>query len=200
MHLPLHLLYQACNTAPGFVYLALGDPLQKRNDYHAGWIKFTEDADIPTTMGELSEKKVGNLFRRPSEIYHLDFFLPRSKVPSLHLSHTLKPFTNRIRYAPEVVDMPDRLAKDLASAKTLASLLEDEYDRIRRPPLREEAPSQKDSSDPAVQSAPTDDTLMVTNNLDQGLDEDAPKSRGNEAVERHIEELIPTSKRVVPWT
>ena len=43
---------------PGFIYLALGDPLQKRNYYRAGWIKFSDDADMPTIMAELSEKKV----------------------------------------------------------------------------------------------------------------------------------------------
>ena len=43
---------------PGFVYLALGDPMQKRNYYRAGWIKFTEDADVPSVISTLSEKKV----------------------------------------------------------------------------------------------------------------------------------------------
>jgi hypothetical protein len=50
------------------VYLALGDPLQKRNYYRAGWIKFEEDTDMPTVMTELAEKKVGNLFRRSGAI------------------------------------------------------------------------------------------------------------------------------------
>lgn len=43
---------------PGFVYLALGDPLQKRNYYRAGWLRFRDDADMSTVMAELSEKKV----------------------------------------------------------------------------------------------------------------------------------------------
>lgn len=43
---------------PGFIYLALGDPLQKRNYYRAGWLRFTDDADMSSTMSELSEKKV----------------------------------------------------------------------------------------------------------------------------------------------
>ena len=69
-------------------------------------------------------------------------------------------------------------------------MLEDEYDRIRRPPSREDAPSQEGPLDPGSQSAPPDDTLMVDSNLDQDLDEDAPKSRGSEAVERRIEKVI----------
>lgn len=43
----------------GFVYLALGDPMQKRNYYRAGWIKFTEDADMEKGLTSLGEKKVG---------------------------------------------------------------------------------------------------------------------------------------------
>lgn len=107
----------------------------------------------------------------------------------LHLSHNIKPFTSRIRYAPEVASRPDRLAKDLASARTLASLLEDEYDRIRRPPPRDLLP-QDGSSEPNVPSESTEDTLMGGGSLDQDPNEDAPKSRGSEAVEQRIEKVI----------
>jgi hypothetical protein len=40
------------------MYLALGDPLQKRNYYRAGWLRFHDDADMSAVMAELSEKKV----------------------------------------------------------------------------------------------------------------------------------------------
>jgi hypothetical protein len=108
----------------------------------------------------------------------------------LHLSHNLKPFVNRIRYAPEVASRPDRLAKDLASAKSLASLLEDECDRVRRSPPRDDAPPPDGTLEPDIQSGPTQDTLMANGSLDQDPDEDAPKSRGSEAVERRIEKVI----------
>lgn len=49
---------QACGKLPGYMYLALGDPLQKRNFYRAGWLRFTDDADMAHIMAELSEKKV----------------------------------------------------------------------------------------------------------------------------------------------
>jgi hypothetical protein len=52
------LIPQACSHLPGFIYLALGDPLQKRNYYRAGWIRFRDDADMAAVMSELSEKKV----------------------------------------------------------------------------------------------------------------------------------------------
>ena len=40
------------------MYLALGDPLQKRNYYRAGWIRFCDDADMTAVMNELTDKKV----------------------------------------------------------------------------------------------------------------------------------------------
>ena len=40
------------------MYLALGDPLQKRNYYRAGWLRFKDDTDMSAAMVELSEKKV----------------------------------------------------------------------------------------------------------------------------------------------
>jgi hypothetical protein len=69
-------------------------------------------------------------------------------------------------------------------------LLEDEYGRIRRPPPREDAISQNDPSDPAAPSGSADDTLMTDSSLDQYPDDDGPKSRGSEAVERRIEKVI----------
>lgn len=49
---------QACSKVPGFIYIALGDPLQKRNYYRAGWLRFRDDADMGAVLSELSEKKV----------------------------------------------------------------------------------------------------------------------------------------------
>lgn len=108
----------------------------------------------------------------------------------LHLNHNLKPFTNRIRCAPEIASRPDLIAKDLVNAKTLAPLLEDEYDRIRRPPPSQDDLSQGNILDPAAQSLPTGDTHMADSLPEQDPDEDAPKSRGSEAVERRIEQVI----------
>lgn len=67
------ILSQACGSIPGVVYLALGDPLQKRNYYRAGWLKFRDDADMPTVLTELAEKKVGWLCTRSEIIAHNRF-------------------------------------------------------------------------------------------------------------------------------
>jgi hypothetical protein len=51
---------------PGLIYIALGDPLQKRNYYRTGWLRFREDEDMSAVMAELSEKKVLHPFLSPS--------------------------------------------------------------------------------------------------------------------------------------
>jgi hypothetical protein len=49
---------QACRSVPGFIHLALGDPLQKRHYYRAGWMKFQDDADMQKAVVQVGEKKV----------------------------------------------------------------------------------------------------------------------------------------------
>lgn len=51
---------QVCSKIPGFIYLALGDPMQKRNYYRCGWIRFSEDADVGDVLAKLGEAKVGD--------------------------------------------------------------------------------------------------------------------------------------------
>lgn len=43
---------------PNFVYLALGDTMQKRNYYRAGWLKFDSEAQMGSVIDKLSEEKV----------------------------------------------------------------------------------------------------------------------------------------------
>lgn len=60
--------FQVCAKIPGFVYLALGDPLQKRNFYRAGWIRFRDDTDMGSVIAELGEKKVPH-FLLPNNMF-----------------------------------------------------------------------------------------------------------------------------------
>jgi hypothetical protein len=112
------------------VYVALGEPMQKRQFYRAAWIKFREDADMVSVMNELHDKKVEGF--------------------KLHVTHLLKPFVNRIRYAPEIASKPDRMAKDLANARALAARLEEEYETLRTaevPPPGAAAPANEEKKD-----------------------------------------------------
>ncbi|KAI0771991.1 hypothetical protein BD413DRAFT_604124 [Trametes elegans] len=156
---------------PGFIHLALGDPLQKRNYYRAGWIKFSEDADMSTIMAELSEKKVEGF--------------------KLHVAHITKPFITRVRFTPEVASKPDRLAKDLENAKKLAAILEDEYMKLRKAKV-DEKPQNGDeasaSANGAKVEAPNEDTTMADATADS--EDPDPREMGSEAVERRVEKVL----------
>ncbi|KAJ7727954.1 hypothetical protein B0H16DRAFT_1383253 [Mycena metata] len=154
-------LEDACSKVPGFIYIALGDPLQKRNYYRAGWLRFRDDADMGAVLAELSEKKIEGF--------------------KLHITHNVKPFTNRIRYAPEVSSRPDRMEKDLANAKALAAKLEGDAAELQR--LKTGAESTKGG-----ETAEGEDVSMEVVDGEEGDLE--PRDRGSEAVERRIEKVL----------
>jgi len=159
-------LEEACGKIPGFVYLALGDPLQKRNYYRAGWLKFRDDADMPTVMAELTDKKIEGF--------------------KLHVAHNTKPFTGRIRYAPEVASKPDRIAKDLANAKTLAAILEEEYETLRKLKIQ----SKPENGNDAPNGDATNPDVAMSDATGAADEDPEPKERGSEAVERRIEKVM----------
>ncbi|KAI0663173.1 hypothetical protein C8Q70DRAFT_908268 [Cubamyces menziesii] len=164
-------LEEFISKLPGFIYLALGDPLQKRNYYRAGWIKFSDDADMPTIMAELSEKKIEGF--------------------KLHVAHITKPFVTRVRYTPEVASKPDRMAKDLENAKKLAAIMEEEYVRLVRAKLDEKPPKEGEPSNSAggdKPEAPNEDTTMRDSTADS--EDPEPREMGSEAVERRIEKVL----------
>ncbi|OBZ77035.1 Pre-rRNA-processing protein ESF2 [Grifola frondosa] len=159
-------LEDACGKIPGFVYLALGDPLQKRNYYRAGWLRFREDADMSTVMAELSDKKIEGF--------------------KLHVAHITKPFTSRIRYAPEVASKPDRLSKDLANVKALVAILEEEAATLRKASVNKTLEKTGEASTNGDVEMPPVDVAEA------GDDEEdlEPRELGSEAVERRIEKAM----------
>ncbi|KAK2462296.1 hypothetical protein APHAL10511_005602 [Amanita phalloides] len=159
-------LEEACSRIPGFVYLALGDPLQKRNFYRAGWLRFRDDAEMTMVMAELSEKKIEGF--------------------KLHVTHNQRPFVNKIRFTPEVASRPERIARDLANAKVLAEILEDEASRIRSakvPPLN----VPKTEGEGALNTEQSDVAMAPPEGEDE---EPEPLERGSAAVERRIEKVM----------
>ena len=94
---------------------------------------------------------------------------------------------NRIRYAPEVASRPDRLAKDLANAKTLATLLEDEAAKLRSVKLPLPQPTFTNGDDAVVKKEDSDATMAAPDEEDE---ESEPKERGSDAVERRIEKVM----------
>lgn len=94
---------------------------------------------------------------------------------------------NRIRYAPEVASRPDRLVKDLANAKILASLLEDEAARLRSVKLPLPPPAFTNGDDVGMKKEDADTTMASPADEDE---ESEPKERGSDAVERRIEKVM----------
>lgn len=93
---------------------------------------------------------------------------------------------NKIRFTPEVASRPDRIAKDLGSAKMLAEILEDEAARVRsaQVPLLN-APKVDDDE---TQGTEQSDVAMVPPDVED--EEPEPLERGSAAVERRIEKVM----------
>ncbi|KAF8709348.1 hypothetical protein RHS03_02885, partial [Rhizoctonia solani] len=105
-------LEQALNTISGFVYVTFGEPTFKKNFYRAAWIRFADDADMDQVMNSLSELKIDNF--------------------KLHTTRIVRPFTGRARITPSAACHPQRLTKDLARAKQLAHIYEEESRALNR--------------------------------------------------------------------
>ncbi|KAF8307293.1 hypothetical protein DL93DRAFT_2143326 [Clavulina sp. PMI_390] len=182
-------LEKICRNVNGFVHLALGDTMQKRNYYRAGWIKFDDDADMTVVIDRLSEEKIEGF--------------------KLHVTHSTRPFSSRARYAPEASRRPERIAKDLENIKRLAALLEQEaYDLEKLPEKLDEPRFLPKSKGGELPDEPAPETNEFTeaarkaqakaqakNELDKmALDDDdaarEPKDRGSVAVEERLTRLI----------
>ena len=100
--------------------------------------------------------------------------------------HDVRPFINRIRYAPEVASKPERLEKDLANAKCLATILE-EGAPLRRTKVKTEDEPPHES----IQSEEQTDAVMAIPESADDIDDDPePKENGSAAVEQKIEKII----------
>ncbi|KAG8963969.1 hypothetical protein FRC03_002400 [Tulasnella sp. 419] len=97
---------EVISDLPGFMYLALGDPMQKRNYYRCGWIRFADDIDVADTVAKLTDIKVDG-FR-------------------LQVTHSTRPFVSKARVAPSIASQPERVIKDLENMRKLAVILEHE--------------------------------------------------------------------------
>lgn len=107
----------------------------------------------------------------------------------MHVTHNQRPFSNRIRFAPEVASKPDRLEKDLDNAKTLAAILEEEDARLRKAKVKP-AGQFKDAEVLADDQADTVMTAPEVEEEENDPEDPEPKERGSDAVERRIEKIM----------
>ncbi|KAI0313252.1 hypothetical protein OF83DRAFT_1165659 [Amylostereum chailletii] len=155
-------LEQALKHIPGFMYIALTDPMQKKNFYRSAWIRFRDDADMSAVMSEMGDKKIEGF--------------------KLHTIHVTTPLRSKIRTTPEAVSRPDRVEKDLANIKVLANILETEYLNVRRLP-------EKPNDAPADWEKTQIESDILLEEVNDPEDPE-PKERGTDAVERRIEKLV----------
>lgn len=105
----------------------------------------------------------------------------------MHVTHNTKPFVNRVRYAPEVASRPDRLQKDLESAKALAAVLEDEAAKLRQfKPEKPRKPEGEADGDVEVKEEDGDAAMAEV----EAIEEEEPAERGSDAVERKVAKLM----------
>lgn len=93
----------------------------------------------------------------------------------------MKPFVNRVRYVPEVASRPDRIEKDLANVKILASILEEECATL----YKSSASSTGDDGMDANGGTRPEDVGVQADNEDDPL-----REAGSEAIERRIEKIM----------
>lgn len=98
----------------------------------------------------------------------------------------MKPFTNRIRFTPDLASRPERLEKDLANAKILTTQLEEEATKLRHLKI-----SELEMKPRVNDEAKTDeDTAMASPEETEEEPELEPRERGSEAIERRIEKIM----------
>lgn len=155
-------------TLSGFKYVAIGDPVQKRQFYRSAWVAFEFEEDIKKAITELESKKIQN-FRLP-------------------VVQTSEPFTARIRYTPPAANKLARMEKDLDQAKRLAAVLEARAVEVAnyKPLFPVGAPLEQAGKDEAADEDPL---KAESNEMDQSGQEDLDASRGSKAVESRIDKI-----------
>ncbi|KAG8820997.1 hypothetical protein FRC19_008315 [Serendipita sp. 401] len=153
-------LEEVLSTFSGFKYVAIGDPVQKRQFYRSAWIAFEDNNDVSKAQGELETKKIDN-FRLPVAI-------------------TSDPYIAKVRYTPTAANKLPRMEKDLEQAKRLAAVFETQAAELAtfKPifpigaPLNAEPLKNEDDGENEVAMA-----------------EDIDPARGTKAVEERIDKV-----------
>ena len=107
----------------------------------------------------------------------------------MHVAHNVRPFVNRMRYAPEVASKPDRLEKDLADAKKLASILEAEAAALRKMKVKVATVIQDDSMDGSTNKESNQEKISAHDDINDPDDQE-PMENGSDAVDRRIEKIM----------
>ncbi|PVF96753.1 hypothetical protein CPB86DRAFT_736235 [Serendipita vermifera] len=149
-------------ACPGFKYVAVGDPVQKRHFYRSAWAIFDSDEAVQRASSSLTEQKI---------------------EPSLLISPSVEPLISKIRYTPQLASDPDRMEKDLMQAKQLAAVLESRAAEaaVYKPVFPVGTPA-------SVEAPPTEQTSQE---LEESAGDDVGTDtfKGTQAVEERISKL-----------
>jgi len=104
--LPREALEDHLRSQPGFLYVALLEPIVQRKWHRSGIAVFTPGTDVRAAVGALDGKSFGEFV--------------------LHLSVMEHPSTTRLRVAPESASALERLSHDLGRARQLVAQFEQE--------------------------------------------------------------------------
>ncbi|OXG51481.1 arsenite-resistant protein ASR2 [Cryptococcus neoformans] len=94
------------SKVPGFQWLAISDPSQKRSFHRVAWAQYADDTDVSKVIEQLDSTKIEGF--------------------TFHLTINTTPTIGRVRIAPPSVSTLDRLLLDGTRAKSLALKLEEE--------------------------------------------------------------------------
>lgn len=107
----------------------------------------------------------------------------------LHVTQIVKPFVGKVRYAPEVASRPERLSKDLANAKELVTVLEEEAASLRSA-MSATTIQPTNGENTEANSNAAEDAAMADVAGDQYEEDPEPQERGSDAIERRVEKII----------
>ncbi|KAG0145097.1 hypothetical protein CROQUDRAFT_671995 [Cronartium quercuum f. sp. fusiforme G11] len=96
-----------CKQAEGFDYLALSDPHTGKKLHRVGWVSFVPGTDMKAAEEKLSESRINNF--------------------TLHMMRAERPAFQKLRITPGIMSTPSRITRDLAQARKLAGVFEQEY-------------------------------------------------------------------------
>ncbi|WVR03221.1 hypothetical protein IAU60_000212 [Kwoniella sp. DSM 27419] len=91
---------------PGFQWLAVSEPAQKKSFHRVAWAQYADDVDIGEVIQKLDGQKIDGF--------------------TFHMSVNSTPTIGRLRITPPVANELSRLADDAEKAKALALKLEEE--------------------------------------------------------------------------
>jgi hypothetical protein len=170
-------------TLSGFKYVAIGDPVQKRQFYRCAWVAFEVEDDVRKAIAELDTKKVGPSIKKltSAQIWPVAPQIQKFRLP---VTRTSEPFVARIRYAPLAASKLTRMEKDLDQAKRLTAVFENRAADLvaYKPVFPVGAPLSADA--PSV-----DDVPVKTETSTEVKAEELDAFRGSKAVEDRIDKI-----------